>query len=373
MFAPELYKPIFLSIAYILVLLKIIPPERILLKASGNSNLVKACLVGSFFIIFFGFRPTYSDPYLYMADTIGYASFYNSLKGNANAIDVLLLNDDGSFNFNSEFIFGGIRNIMAVVNLPVEAWLLVVAAIFIIPKILVSKILFPGREYLVFLFFITSMGFYSGGTNGIRNADGSSVFILGLSLICSPKPRKLLGALLCLSSYYFHHSEVILIVSLIISLCIVKKTNFAIIIWFAAILISLIGGNSLAFLIGPYFEDDRVNSYILGDSIEGYRTGFRWDFLVYSAAPILIGWYTTVRLGIKDKLYQIILNTYIIANAIWIIFMYASYTNRFAALSWSLFPIIICYPLLNHNIFGKSTPQKTALFLFCQLIFITLI
>lgn len=372
MFEPSLYLPIYLIIVYLLVILKCTPSQRILQDDPGNSGLIKASVVGLFFIIFFGLRPTYYEPGLYMADTSGYADFYNSLIGNPAAQYVMMLNEDGTFDYNAEFIFGGIRNFMAMYGFSVGAWFTVVAAIFVIPKIVAARLLFPKKEYLAFLFLITAMGFYSGGTNGIRNADGSSVFLLGLALLCCDKPRKVLAIIFCVASYYFHHSEIILIASLLLSLFVVKKTNIAIVIWFMAIVTTLIVGDSLAKTIGPWFEDKRVDVYILGDSTEGFRTGFRWDFILYSAVPILMGWYTTVHRGIKDKPYQIILNTYILANAIWIIFMYASFTNRFAALSWSLYPIVLCYPLLKYNIFGASTPQKTALILFAQLLFITI-
>lgn len=372
MFEPRLYFPIYLTIAYLLVIVKSIPPESILNKDSGSSGLLKAFVVGSFFILFFGFRPTEDDPNMYMADTVGYAEFYEMLKVKRDALYFGLLTNDGKFDLNSEFIFNGIRNYCAVLQLPVYIWLSIISIIFIIPKILTAKILFPGREYLAFLFLITAMGFYSGGTNGIRNAAGSSVFMLGLVFICCKNPRKLIGWILCICSYYFHHSEIILIGSIILSLFFVKNTKTAIIIWFCAIISSLAAGNTLAAVLGPLFEDERVNSYVLDPTL-GYRTGFRWDFILYSAMPILMGWYTTVRLKIVDKTYQVILNTYIIANAIWIIFMYAAFTNRFAALSWSLYPIVLCYPLLRYNVFGISTPQKTSLILFFQLIFLTII
>lgn len=372
MFAPALYLPIYLFTVYLLAIVKMIPPENILVRESRSSGLTKTWIVGILFIIFFGFRPTEYEPNLYMADTIGYAGYYDIIKDGLNVLYTDLLNDDNTFNFNSEFLFCGIRNIMAYLDFPVSFWFVIVASILIIPKILTVKLLFPGREYLAFLFLITALGFYSGGTNGIRNANGSSIFLLGLVFLCCGHPRKLLGMILCISSYFFHHSEVILIVSLLLSLFVVKKTNLAIIIWLVAIICALAAGNALASTIGPLFEDDRVNSYILNNSSD-VKPRFRWDFLCYSAAPILMGWYTTVKLGIKDKAYQIILNTYIIANAIWVIFIYASFTNRFAALSWSLYPIVLCYPLLRHNVFGAGTASKTALILCFQLLFITII
>ena len=43
------------------------------------------------------------------------------------------------------------------------------------------------------------------------------------------------------------------------------------------------------------------------------------------------------------------LNVYTMTNAIWMLCMYASYTNRIAALGWGLYSILILYPVLQEQ------------------------
>lgn len=78
--------------------------------------------------------------------------------------------------------------------------------------------------------------------------------------------------------------------------------------------------------------------------------GFRWDFLLYSAAPILLVWYLTIKHDFKDKMFNLIANTYILSNAFWIMVIRAAFSNRFASLSWFLYPLVLAYPLLRFKI-----------------------
>ena len=74
------------------------------------------------------------------------------------------------------------------------------------------------------------------------------------------------------------------------------------------------------------------------------QTGFRWDFLLYSALPIFIGRFAIIKQQAIDKTYTFILHTYIFSNAFWVLINTASYSNRFAYLSWFLYPIVLIYP-----------------------------
>lgn len=72
--------------------------------------------------------------------------------------------------------------------------------------------------------------------------------------------------------------------------------------------------------------------------------GFRWDFLIYSALPIVTSCYFLFREEYRDVMYTWLLNIYIAANAFWILCMYAAFSNRFAQLSWFLMGFVFIYP-----------------------------
>lgn len=355
-------------------------PDGILSKNNNKSNYTKVWIIGILFILYFGLRETENDPYLYMADTTGYAKYYNGImSGTIPAFDDLY-DSSGNLNLDSEFVFRWIQSAMAIHGWSVHLWLIVVACIYIVPKILLIKRWFPNNVYLAMLFVITTFGFYSGGTNGIRNANASSLVILGMSyLIVQNKNIKsfIIGTLLCIAGYYTHHAVIITISALVASFFLVRNTKYAILIWFFAIVASLTMGNTLANFGTTLFDDSRGTSYLESgadtNTMAGFsHTGFRWDFLLYSAMPILMGWYVLVRKGIKDTTYKLLVNTYILANAVWIVFMYAAFTNRFAALSWALYSYVLLYPIVRYNLWGSKQPYYTTLILLGQLVFTTI-
>ena len=61
--------------------------------------------------------------------------------------------------------------------------------------------------------------------------------------------------------------------------------------------------------------------------------------------PIALGYYSIVKKRITDNWYSVLLSTYCFANAFWVIFIRAAFSNRFAYLSWFLYPVLIAYPL----------------------------
>ena len=116
--------------------------------------------------------------------------------------------------------------------------------------------------------------------------------------------------------------------------------------------------------------DDRVTTYLTTlDSEKFTKTGFRWDFLIYSMMPILLGYYIIVKRNIYDKPYIILLNTYIIANAFWVMIIRANYSNRFAYLSWFMYAVVLLYPLLRLNIWSNRQGLRVAQIMMAQVAF----
>lgn len=98
------------------------------------------------------------------------------------------------------------------------------------------------------------------------------------------------------------------------------------------------------------------------------HTGFRWDFLIFSAVPIWWGWHVTNRLKSKDRSYEIVLNTYILANSIWVMVSRAAFSNRFAMLSWFLYFLVMAYPLLKFELYKNQGGRISIVLIFMLLI-----
>lgn len=347
----EYYRYVYLFLTLFLVIAKTVNREP-LNKEYPAFSYQKALILGMFFILYFGLRS--QERTVYMTDTANYVDGYNGIKNNP---DVLWGRE-----YTNELVWTWLQNTMATLGFPVAWWLTAVAAIYILPNVIGARRLFPNHAYLGFLFYVAFFLFYSGGTNGIRNADAYSLVFLGMTFLQERSLKNyLICAILCLLGFEFHSSVYITIFALILSLWVIKRTDVAIVIWIAAIIVVLLTGSAVAQFASQFLDDDRAVDYIASSTNADMMNGglsqlrFRWDFLLFSALPILIGWYVVIERQIKDRYYIFFLNTYILANAIWVVFMYASFSNRFAMLSWCIYPYVLCYPLIKCEIWRPET------------------
>lgn len=251
--------------------------------------------------------------------------------------------DDGGFNW--------ICIIWVKMGLPTELFFFLTASIYCIPMFWVAKRLDTHYMFLILLFWATSFSFYGFGVNGIRNGMASSLFLLAMTF----KDRKFILALLLLIGLSFHHAMMLSILT-ILTASFYKKTSVYFKIWVSCIIVS--------FFTGRYFQDLFLNLGIVSDVGSGYlssggdisdakfsHTGFRWDFLLYSAAPVVLGYYV-IRIKKKsDDMYAFFLNTYLLCNSFWILVITANYSNRIAYLSWFLIPIVMVYPIVKFDSF----------------------
>lgn len=371
----EAYKYIYMLITLILIFVRSVSVTDggILKPENRKSTYNKAFVLGLFYIIFFGTRPNYG---LAMADTSGYASVYKIQQMYHEPPHV-------DWENGKEVIWNWICDSMAYADIPVWIWFTVVAAIYIMFNLWGIKRIFPNHVYVVFLFYVVFFLFYSGGINGIRNADAYSIVFFAISLCTVPKVRNYIWiGILFFIAYQIHSSVIITITAFVVSRFFIKRTNIALLVWVGAIIITLVAGSSLAQFASTLTEDNRAAKYLqYAEDTQMMRAafshiGFRWDFLIFSALPIAMGWYVTVKRKIDDSFYQCLLNTYILANAIWIIFIYAAFSNRFAMLSWCIYPYVLCYPLIKFNLWPpKVQAQRAALFLggmFCFTLYMLL-
>lgn len=129
-----------------------------------------------------------------------------------------------------------------------------------------------------------------------------------------------------------------------------KNTKFYLYCWLFSIVLSVSIGGALEtyFASLNVVDDERFSSYLLNKNFSDQfsYTGFRWDFLLYSVMPIWLGWYVVIKRKIYNDQYLLLLHTYLLSNAFWIMLIRASFSNRFAYLSWFMYPIVLAYPLL---------------------------
>lgn len=334
-----------------------------LVSSTGNSLLyskpslpVPTIVVTVIIILFMGLRPNES----YFGDTYMYAHSFNLMQ-NGTATP-------STTSTGGEWLWVRIMFAFATGSGDVHAFFLVTDLLYYGLMLLCCWRLFPNNTWLAMLFFIASFSTYSYGVNGIRNGTACSVVLVAIALAAGgTKPERYAGLLLSLVAIAIHRSTALPIAALWAAVFIVRHPKQAIYFWVAAIFLSLLVGNRVGDFFASLGFDDRMTSYFQGqsdakDMAQFSRTGFRWDFLLYSAMPVLFTWYLTVKRNFNDRAFNIIAVTYILANAFWILVIRAAFSNRFAYLSWFMYPLVIAYPLLRFNIWPDQD-RKTALIL----------
>ena len=233
------------------------------------------------------------------------------------------------------------------------------------------KRLFKNNTYGALLFYIGAFSFFSYATNGIRNGLACSIAILAMSYVAFPKKNYLVFALLCMAAYSIHRSTILPIACMIASLFI-KSTRPIITFWVISIFLSIVAKGPIESFFSGLGFDDRLSGYINSaeDYAElGYKSGFRPDFLLYSFMPILLGMFVNSKLSRPDSTYNFLLNTYTLSNSFWDMLMNAAFSNRFAYLSWFMYPIVLAYPCLRMNVWRKKQGATAGIILLIHTLF----
>ena len=226
-----------------------------------------------------------------------------------------------------------------------SGWLSVVASFYVICMSLAAYRWLPKHFLIAIIFLFTAFSFWGYATNGIRNGMATSLAMLGLSFFMQSKKELIIGYGLLILASLTHKSCMLTIVTATVSFFL-RDTKINISFWLICIVLGLLFQEQFKTLFSGMIEDERMATYLNAEvSIDKFsHTGFRWDFLLYSSLPVLIGWYATSSKKITDKTYAFILHTYIFSNAFWILINTAAFSNRFAYLSWFLYPIVLIYP-----------------------------
>lgn len=355
-FDPSIYQPIYIYTLLILSFgyaLFISGQNTGFIRQNSNANILLVYIF--LFIFFLGMRPPSG---YYFVDSANYALVYNNFVSGVKTLDME----------SSEWLFEWMQYQCSKV-MDVHGFFLLVEIFYVIPVLFACYRFVPNHYILMFLFCMGAFSFFSYGTNGIRNGMACSLIILALSCIHGKMIAKVIAGILCFLAFNIHRSTALPILCMVASFF-VKDTRYIMGWWLFSIVLSLVAGGPIeAFFTGLGF-DDRLSSYATDDSADAMfsSTGFRWDFLLYSSMPIILGYYVLFIRKIWDKNYLILLNTYILCNSFWVMMIRASYSNRFAYLSWFMYALVLAYPCLKLPIW-KNQGKMCALIFFAHFAF----
>lgn len=287
-------------------------------------------------IFYMGSRPISGA---YFGDTETYDKVYRMMQEGAN----VKIEKDYVFNYFMKFCSG---------FMDIHTFFLLLDLFYILPYFLFSRKYFGRYWFFAMFLFIASFSFWTFGTNGLRNGLGTSCFMVGLYFY----DKKYWMYFWFVLSYFMHASLVIPIAAFIVS-GIYKNPKIYLYIWLIAIPLSLVGGSSWSGIFASLGLEDRTAGYLTNsdENLKQFsQTGFRWDFLVYSASAVFAGAYFIFKKKISDPFYIHIFGIYCIANAFWILVITAAFSNRFAYLSWFLMPAVIAYPMFRYKVWKEQ-------------------
>ena len=308
--------------------------NQVFRKGTIATNSIWGFVFSVFLILYMGLRPI-SDVF---GDTVNYANDFETLR-----------HINTNFGITTEWAFGNLMLIHNVLG-DIHSFFLNCAIIYIGSLWWAMKRIFGSYYWIPLLVVFSMFTFWSYGVNGVRNGMGASVFILALSF-ANHIPIMILLAFLATG---FHASVWLMIGAAIVG-WLYKNSNFYLLGWIACVILSWYWGDTIQSILGelPLFSSDsRFSGYLTTTEdemvIEGfvYEMRFRWDFLAYSAMGVAIGYYFIFKRKFLDEYYHWIYNAFLITNAFWVLIIRASYSNRFAQISWFIMPIVLVYPFI---------------------------
>ena len=353
--SPYIYSQVYYWTAFVVCALMFVryassSDNKLLLQ---QNSFVPALFLSIVAIFFIGWRPVHGI----FGDMLLYARGYNSAL-----ISGVVYMDKG------EWLFAFMQQICVNLGLSANAFFFIVSLGYIGFQYWACRKLLWENSHIAMLFILSAFEFYVFAVNGLRNGLACAVLMFAMSVAITSQKRflpMLAAAFLCYCSFSIHRSCAIPAACAVAALYVIKNPKYALWIWLGSIAISLLSGDFFVSLMGGFVEDQRSMDYVAGvghTEASFSHTGFRWDFLLYSAVPVVLIWFATQKRKINDEAFNFLSVTYLLANSFWILVIRANYSNRFAYLSWFLYPLVLAYGLIRLHLW-ENQDRRIGLYL----------
>jgi len=332
----ESYTSIYYYVMCVIVLITLLHSQSLRFGEQKNRNFI--AFMGFFLLIFvilyMGLRPIHG---VFVDMTT-----YNGRFENFQKVGVTMMDNPNDYLFD-------LFTLLCSKIMTAQMYFFTCALLYVGPLWIVSKKWFGSYWFYGFLTLVISLSFWNFGTNGIRNGIASSIFLLGIS-----RDKRLWQIIWIIVAINFHKSMMLPALGFVLA-TIYNKPKYYLLFWIICIPLSLSFGTVFQELFSGFVEDERV-SYLIEEVNSSLfsSVGFRWDFLLYSAAGVFAGWFYIFIRKFQDQYYNILYCTFLFANAFWILVIRANFSNRFAYLSWFMMAMIIFYPLLKKQFLRKQ-------------------
>lgn len=295
-------------------------------------------------IIFLGLRPTS----FWFGDMVTYAQGYRAGVASGYAIEA-----------KGEWLFAYLQQVLINLGQKENIFFLICSIGYIYLQYWVCKRLLWENVWIAMLFILSAFEFYVFAVNGVRNGLACAIIMVAMTIAIQGREdnrKLLLAAIIVFLAYGIHRSVIIPISACLLALFWIKNPKYALMIWVASIGVSLVAGNFFVGLAGDLMAGEAKYADYTGKYTEASfsRTGFRWDFLLYSSMPVLLIYYVNIKRKIRERVFDYLAVTYLLANSIWILVIRVNYSNRFAYLSWFLYPLVLAYGFIRLHIWDDQ-------------------
>lgn len=324
--------------------------NRLLLQ---QNTFVPALLLSVLAIIYLGLRPTH---YMF-GDMVTYAQGYRAGQISGIAIEA-----------KGEWLFAWIQQVLINLGMSEQIFFLVCSIGYIYLQYWVCQKLLWENVWIAMLFILSAFEFYVFAVNGVRNGLACAIVMTAMTIAIQAKGKfwsLMVAATIAFLVLFIHKSTIISIGCAFLALFYFKNPKYAIYIWIASIFVSLAAGSFFTNHLGGLMAGEaKYVDYTVGHYTEAQfsKSGFRWDFLLYSAMPVLLIYYVNIKKKIRERVFDYLAVTYLLANSVWILVIRMNYSNRFAYLSWFLYPLVLAYGLIRLHIWDDQD-RKIGLFL----------
>lgn len=347
-------------------------------KLLKKNSMYPALILTLFLMAYMGLRPVSHV----FGDTVNYAWGYKLANGSAFF----------KIDFDKEWLWDFIMLTCKQSGFTVNMWFFIIEIGYLGFVFLGLRKLLHENPWMAMLFFLSAFSTFTFGVNGIRNGLACSMVIFAFAIAANKGVGQLiLAGIVMVLAFGIHRSTALPIIAFFVASYLIKSPKFAIGFWVASIGLSLVlGGFFTNFFMGLGF-DDRMTSYATSmeqNKEQFSQTGFRWDFLLYSAMPVWLTWYICKKVDEERALYgetqeeietgvpgagriadahsmrvfYILSTTYMLANSFWVMVNKAAFSNRFAYLSWFMYPVVIAYAVIRLHIW-EDQDKKAGLIL----------
>ena len=327
--AATLYQPVFLIIVAILTMVAMGHYNQMIwdeISFDNSGHQFFALMVAMSMAVFVGMRPISGV----FVDSVNYSQYFSVIKGERFV-----------FSWETEnLLFDNLYDYFASKEYDIRIFFTLIAFIYFLGIFLACRKMFPKDTLLAFVVYLGAFSTFSYSVNGIKAGAAAAIFLIALSY----REKPMLSAILTLISYGFHHSMQVVAVAYVIVL-LVKNRRYYLIGWVVCLLLATLHVTFFQEVFGR-LTDEQGASYLLVDKPDEI-SGFRIDFIIYSAIPIILGHHIINKYQIDSPTYEMILNLYTLVNAVWLLCMYAADINRIAYLSWLMYPFVLLFPFLS--------------------------